>query len=115
MDILAVVLFFTLVALFAIRAWKGHGRLAGGDRWALITSFALAATTFVVAPLVINWVVAPMVLWLLAVGLLSAGVAGAVLRWPELSWRTGAHPLRRTLRIGATLVSCVLIITMTMI
>ena len=47
MDLLAVVLFFGLVALFVMRAWKAHGRLAARDRWALITglgarrSFAL--------------------------------------------------------------------------
>ena len=34
----------------------------------------------------------------------------AVLRWPELAWFSGPHPLRRALGIGATLVSCALII-----
>jgi hypothetical protein len=115
MDILAVALFIALVAGSAVRAWKAQGRLSGGDRWALLTGFAVATTACVTAPLLINWVVVPTVIWLIAVGLLSAGVAGAVLRWPELSWRAGAHPLRRALRIGATLVSCVLIITMALV
>jgi hypothetical protein len=115
MDTLTVALFIALVAGFAVRAWKAQGRLSGGDRWALLTSFAVATTACVTAPLLINWVKVPTVIWLIAVGLLSAGVAGAVLRWSELSWRTGAHPLQRTLRIGATLVTCALIITVALI
>ena len=110
MDSIAVGLCFGLVARFVIRAWKAHARLSGRDRWALITSFAVALTTFVVAPLLINWVLVPTALWLLPVALLSGGVVGAVLRWPELAWVTGPHPLRRALGIGATLVSCALII-----
>ncbi len=110
MDSLAVGLFFGLVALFVLRAWTAHGRLAARDRWALITSCAVASTTFVVAPLLINWVLVPTALWLLPVALLSGGVVGAVLRWPELAWFTGPHPLRRALGTGATLVSCALII-----
>lgn len=110
MDILALVLFFALVTRFAIRAWKGHGRLSARDRWALVTSFAVAITTFVVAPLVIDWVIVPTALWLIAVALLAGGVGGAVLRWSELAWFHGSHPLRRAIGIGATLVSCVLII-----
>jgi hypothetical protein len=110
MDILAVVLFFTLVARFVIRAWKAHGWLSGLDRWALITSFAVAAMTFVVAPLLINWVVVPTLLWLIAVALLASGVVGAVLRWPELAWFSGTRSIRHAIRVGATLVSCALII-----
>ena len=59
MDLLAVALFLGLVALFAIRAWKAQGRLSARDRWALITSFAAAIATFVLAPLLINWVMVP--------------------------------------------------------
>jgi hypothetical protein len=110
MDILAVGLFVGLVALFVLRAWKVHGRLAARDRWAVITSFAVASTTFVVAPLLINWVKVPTAIWLIAVALLAGGVVGAVLRWPELAWVSGTHPLRRALGVGATLVSCALII-----
>jgi hypothetical protein len=85
MGIIALVLFFGLVARFVIRAWKAHGRLSGGDPWALITSFAVATTTFVAAPLLINWVIVPAATWFIAIALLAGGVAGAVLRWPELA------------------------------
>jgi hypothetical protein len=110
MDILALGLFFGLVALFVLRAWKAHGRLAARDRWALITSFAVATTTFVLAPLLINWVKVPTALWHMAVALLAGGVVGAVLRWPELAWFTGTRPIRRAIGVGATLVICTLII-----
>jgi hypothetical protein len=110
MDILAVALFFALVVRFAIRAWKAHGRLSGRDRWALITSFAVAATTFVVAPLLIKWVMVPTVIWLVAVALLAGGVAGAALRWPELAWFSDTRPIRGAIRVGTTLVICALII-----
>jgi hypothetical protein len=104
-----------LVATFVIRAWKAHGRLSGRDRWALITSFAVASTTFVVAPLLLNWVVVPIVGWFTAVALLGGGVVGAVLRWPELAWFSGTWPTWRAIRVGATLVGCALIITVAVI
>jgi hypothetical protein len=110
MDILALALFFGLVARFVIRAWKAHGRLSGRDRWALLTSFAVATTTFLIAPQLINWVIVPTAIWFIAVALLAGGVAGAALRWPELAWFSGTHPTRRAIGIGATLVSCALII-----
>ena len=110
MDILALVLFFGLVALFVIRAWKSHGRLSAHDRWALLVSFAVAITTFTVAPLLINWVIVPTGIWFSAVALLTVGVVGAVLRWPDLPWFTGTHPIRSASGIVATLVSCTLII-----
>ena len=71
MDTVAVALFCALVAMFVIRAWKAHGRLSGRDRWALISSFAVASTTFVIAPLLINWVKVPTVVWFTAVVLLA--------------------------------------------
>ena len=110
MDILAVGLFLGLVARFVIRAWKADGRLSGRDRWAVITSFAVALTTFVIAQLLISWVLVPRAIWLIAVALLAGGVVGAVLRWPELAWFAGRRPIRRAIGIGATLVSCALII-----
>src|SRR5690349_5189503 len=111
MDSIAVVLFLALVARFVIRAWKAQGRLSGRDRWALITSFAVAATTFVVAPLLINWVMMPTLIWLIAVALLAGGVVGAALRWPDLAWFSSTRPLWRAISASATLVSCALIIT----
>lgn len=115
MDIVAVALFFALVARFAIRAWKVEGRLSGRDRWSLITSCIVASTTFVIAPLLINWVMVPTLMWLIAVGLLAGGVVGVALRWPELAWSSGTHPIRRAIGNGATLVSCALIIGMAVI
>ena len=115
MDILALALFFGLVVRFVIRAWKAQGRLSGRDRWSLITSFAVAATTFVVAPLLINWVIVPTLLWFTAVVLLAGGVLGAALRWPELAWFSGTRPTWRAIGLGATLVSCALIITVALI
>jgi hypothetical protein len=110
MDTVALALFFGFVALFVIRSWKAHGRLSGRDRWSLITSFAVAVTMFVIAPLLINWVMVPTLIWLIAVALLAGGVVGAVLRWPELAWSSGRRPTWRAIHVGATLVGCVLII-----
>ncbi len=55
---------------------EGTGQAVRPGHWALIASFAVALTTFVVALLVINWVLAPTVIWLIAVALLSGGVVG---------------------------------------
>lgn len=110
MNILALVLFFGLVGRFVFRGWKAHGRLSGRDRWSLITSFAVASTAFVVAPLLIDWTIVPTAIWLVAVALLAGGVIGVVLRWPELAWSAGTRPIRRGIGIGTTLVSCSLII-----
>jgi hypothetical protein len=96
--------------LFAVRAWGAHGRLSARDRWGLVTGFAAAATACVAAPRLIDWVVVPTGLWLAAVALLAAGVAGAALRWPELAWCAGARPVRRAVGVGATLVGCALVV-----
>ena len=63
-------IFLALVVDFAIRAWRGRGKLSVTDRWALISGFVTAVTTFALANLLINWVVVPTALWLVAVGLL---------------------------------------------
>ena len=115
MDIVALMLFFALIARFVIRAWKARGWLSGRDRWALITSFVVAITAFVVAPLLINWVMVPVVVWFTAVALLAGGVAGAVLRWPELAWFSGIRPTWQAIRVGAALVSCALTIGVAMV
>lgn len=112
MDAAVVTLFVALVGRFTIGAWKAQGRLSGHDRCALITSFAVAGATFVSAPLLINWVVVPSGVWLIAVGLLSVGVVGAVLRWPELAWVTSMRPLRRALGTSVTLLSCALMVAL---
>ncbi len=110
MDTLALVLLFTLVALFVVGAWKARGRLSGRDRWGLITNFVAAVTTFASARLLVNWVSTPPALWLIAVAALTAGVVGAVRRWPALTWYDGRHPIWRAMGTGATLVTCALII-----
>jgi hypothetical protein len=109
-DALALVLFFGLVALFALRAWKAEGRLAGRDRWALVTGFAVAVAAFAAASLLVNWVVVPTALWPAAVALLAGGVVGAALRWPELAWSAGMHRVRRPVGVGATLLSCAVVV-----
>ena len=110
MDVLALVLFLGPVVLFLVRAWKGRGRLSATDRWTLVTGFVWAATAFVAAPLLVNWVVVPAAVWLLAVAVLAGGVVGAVLRCPELAWCAGTRPVRRAVGVGTTLVSCALVI-----
>jgi hypothetical protein len=115
MDILALILFFAPVGLFVIHAWRVRGRLAARDRWALITSFTVTLTMFVIAPLLINWVIVPTIIWLIAITLFAGGVFGATLHWPELAWFAGTHPIRRAIGVGATLVGCALIIGVTMI
>lgn len=114
MDSLALTLFFALIALFVMRAWKAHSRLSAHDRWGLITSFTVAATTFFIAPLLINWVIVPTAVWFLAVALLTGGVVGAVRCWPELAWFASTHPLRRAISIVATLMICALLIGVAM-
>jgi hypothetical protein len=76
----------------------------------LVTSLAVAVTAFVLARPLVNWVMMPTAIGLIAVALLSGGAAGAALRWPALAWLAGAHPLRRALSAGATLVGCALVI-----
>jgi len=110
MDILTLALFFALVATFVIRAWKVQGWLSGRDRWSLLTSFVVAATIFVMAPLLINWVIVPTAFWFAAVALLTGGVAGTALRWPELAWFSGTRSTWRAIRVGLTLLSCTLIV-----
>jgi hypothetical protein len=57
----------------------------------------------------------PAVIWLIAVALLASGVIGAVLRWPELAWFSGTHPIWHAIGVGTTLLSCALIIGVAMI
>jgi len=106
----AFAVFLALVVAFVIRAWKAGGKLAARDRWALITGFVAAVTGFAIASLLIIWVVVPVAIWLVAVGLLAGGVVGAVLRWPGLAWFAGTKPVGRAVAIIASLLICALII-----
>ncbi len=113
MDIFStfvLTLFLALVVAFVVRAWKARGKLSARDRWALISSFVTAVTGFAIASLLVNWVVVPVAIWLVAVGLLTGGVVGAVLRWPELAWFAGTKPIGRTIAVIANLFICALII-----
>ncbi len=108
--IAAAIVFLALVVAFAIRSWKAHGRLAVRDRWALLTDCARALAAFALATMLIDWTVAPVALWLVAVALLAGGVAGAVLRWPGLAWYACARPRWRAGGVVATLCICALVI-----
>ncbi len=110
MDIVTTFVFLALVTAFVIRAWKARGKLAGRDRWALITGFVAAVTGFAIASLLINWVVVPVAIWLVAVGLLAGGVVGAVLRWPALAWFAGTKPIGRAIAVMVSMFICALII-----
>jgi hypothetical protein len=101
---------FAPVAVFLIRAWQGQGMLGARDRWALVTGFGAAFAAFAVASLLIDWTVVPVIIWLVAVGMLAGGVAGATLRWPQLPWFGGTKPIRRTISVSAMLVGCGLLI-----
>ena len=105
-----IAIFLGLVGVFVIRAWKVRGRLAAHDRWALITGFVAAVTGFAIASLLINWVVVPVAVWLVAVGLLAGGVVGAVVRWPGLVWFAGTKPVGRAISVIVSLFMCTLII-----
>ena len=111
MDTVALALFFVPLASFVVRSWKPRGRLAAADRWALLSSFAVATAAFAPAALLIDWVRVPSALWLAAVALLAGGTAAAVLRWPELPWLASANPLGRVVSTGATLATCALLIS----
>ena len=110
MDIVTISVFFALVVAFVIRAWKARGKLAGRDRWALITGFVAAVTGFAIASLLTNWVIVPVAIWFVAVGLLAAGVAGAGLRWPGLPWFASTKPIGRGIAVVASLFICAVII-----
>ena len=56
-DIVTTSVFLALVVAFVIRACKPRGKLAGRDRWALITGFVAAVTGFAVASLLTNAVI----------------------------------------------------------
>jgi hypothetical protein len=115
MDIVTIAVFLALVVVFVIQSWKARGKLSARDRWALITSFVAAVTGFAIASLLINWVVVPPAIWLVAVGLLAGGVIGAVLRWPGLTWFAGTRPIGRTIAVSTSLFICALIIGMAVI
>ena len=110
MAFLALALFFTPIVLFVIRVWRRQGMFSAGERWGLITSFAGALTSLILARLVINWVLMPPAIWSAAVALLASGVIGAGFRWSALPWFTRSPRRWRSVRIAGTLVLCALTI-----
>lgn len=110
-TIVVVAIFFWLVISFTAKAWNAGGKFSSRDRWALITGFFTAVSAFAIASLLINWLVVPAMLWLLAVGLLAGGVVGAVMRWPTLPWfAEGANTRRRSFNVAADLLISLLLI-----
>ncbi len=110
MTILVSIIFLALIAAFVVQVWSGQSRLAARDRWALLSGFVRAVTAFAIVTLPLDVLVIPETTWLSGVVLLAGGVGGAVLRWPDLSWYAGTHPLRRMIGVSATLCICLLII-----
>jgi hypothetical protein len=107
MTSLAIPIFLILVGAFVIRAgapWiKAGSRWVARDRWALVTGFVTAVTAFAIVSLPLDEVVIPGPIWLAGVGLLAGGVFSAALRWPDLPWTVGTHPIRRVISVSATL------------
>ena len=115
MTILVIIIFLALIAAFVVRVWIGQSRLATRDRWALLTGFVRAVTAFAIGTLPLDVLVIPETAWLIGVGLLAGGVAGAVLRWPDLPWYAGMNPRRRAISVIATLCICALLIGVSII
>lgn len=110
-PIVMVAIFLWLVVSFPLRAWRRGSKIASLDRWTLITSFFTAVSAFAIASLLINWLVVPAAIWLLAVGLLAGGVVGTVVRWPTLPWfAEGANTRKHYFNIAADLLISLLLI-----
>ncbi|HEY8600698.1 MAG TPA: hypothetical protein VIL85_19835 [Thermomicrobiales bacterium] len=110
-PIVMVAIFLWLVVSFPLRAWRSGGKNASLDRWALITSFFTAVSAFALASLLVNWVIVPAAVWLLAVGLLAGGVVVTVMRWPDLPWfAEGVNQRKRAFHVAADLIISVLLI-----
>ncbi len=111
---MTITIFLILVGTFVVRACAprvhAQSRLVARDRWGLITGFVIAVTAFAIVSLPLEAVVVPATIWFVGVGLLASGVAGAVLRWPDLTWYAGTQPLRRAIGVVSTLCVCALII-----
>ena len=99
-----------LIGAFMVSAWLTSGPLAARDRWALIVGFAAAVAGMAMAWLNVNWVTTPAAVWFVAVGLISAGVVRAALRWPNLLWSENpTHTKQRAVGAMTTLAICTLI------
>lgn len=79
----AIVAVFLFVLLG--RTW-GRGRLAGRDRYALISTTVDASVAATLARVLVMPQGAASWGWVVACGLIGLGIAGAVLRWSSLAW-----------------------------
>ncbi|WP_304451211.1 hypothetical protein [Nocardiopsis sp. YSL2] len=86
---LLVLVAATMSAGLLLRTWRDRGGRRLQDRWDALNRFGNALLMTVVALLAVSWTVFPEGLWYLLVALLAAAAAGAVLRWPDLPWRSG--------------------------
>ncbi|MCQ1953023.1 hypothetical protein [Arthrobacter sp. zg-Y238] len=71
----------------AVPVWKRAGQPSGPSRRSLLAGLLDAASLAGLLRLVVPWTPGSVVLWVVAIVVLAAAVAGAVLRWPELPGR----------------------------
>jgi len=87
LDVVLGIAVLALSAAFVVSAFA-RGRLRARSGVALVGRFADVVVFLLLARLLQSWSVLTPWAWLVPVGLVAAGVAGAILRWPELSiWR----------------------------
>ncbi|MCQ1950572.1 hypothetical protein NNX28_11615 [Arthrobacter sp. zg-Y859] len=72
----------------AVPVWKRAGQPSGPSRRSLLAGLLDAASLAGLLRLVVPWTPGSVVLWVVAIVVLAAAVAGAVLRWPELPGRS---------------------------
>jgi hypothetical protein len=91
----------TMVGSQVLRAWS-RGRHTATNRYVLVSSTVDAVVMLALVravqppPVPLSWV------WMAAAGAVGLGVAGAVLRWPELGWSApGGNARRGALRAAA--------------
>ncbi|MCC9204407.1 hypothetical protein [Arthrobacter sp. zg-Y769] len=68
----------------AVSVWKRAGLPSGPSRRSVVAGLLEAAWFAGLMRLVVSWSPGSVVLWVVAVVVLAAAVAGAIVRWPEL-------------------------------
>ncbi|WP_370618038.1 hypothetical protein [Mumia sp. Pv 4-285] len=107
-----------LLAAGAYTAWRRPPNKPGADRLALLSATAQGIALLAVARSLVPWSELPAVVaygaWGTCVALLAAGVAGVVVRWPELRILPDQHPRRSAvgsgLGIGVSVVAVALLV-----
>lgn len=84
---------------YALRMLGVVPRWAPRSRTAIATATLDAVLVLVLAHALIAWWAIPTPLWVVPVGLSAAGVVGAIIRWPDVSWMKPG----RGARVGAIL------------